>query len=302
MAKSNYPNGFPGGLNVRGVPILNTYGGDVFWVSSGTGSNGNPGTETRPFATIDYAIGRCAASHGDIIMVKPGHAETVSAGQGINLDVAGVRVVGLGQGAARPTITMSAVASTIEMGAASCSLENLLVKTEHDNTIVVDINAADCVVLDCEFRSRTAATAREWVTCIDINGGSANACDRTRIIGCTFRSPTAGADRAIELGEVAANVEIRDCQAWGDWNDAAIHNPTGKVLTQLLIANCFLENTQTGDHSIELVSACTGMLINNMYKNDMTQATGCDPGSCFSFQCFHDDVIDTSAIVCPAVT
>ena len=34
----------------------------------------------------------------------------------------------------------------------------------------------------------------------------------------------------------------------------------------------------------------------------MTQATASDPGSCFSYECYHDDVIDTSAIVSPAVT
>jgi hypothetical protein len=188
------------------------------------------------------------------------------------------------------------------MGAANCHVKNLFFNVQHDTTIVIDINAADCVVEDCEIRSRTAATAREFVTGIDINGGAANACDRTRILNCLIASPTAGAARGIELGEVADRVEIRGCTVWGDFDDAAIHNPTGKVLTKLLIADCLLENTQTGDHAIELVSACTGMLVRCMYKSDMTQATASDPGSCFSYECYHDDVIDTSAIVSPAVT
>lgn len=74
------------------------------------------------------------------------------------------------------------------------------------------------------------------------------------------------------------------------------------MLTNLAVEDCFLENTQTGDHAIELVSACTGRLVRNLYKSDMTQATAADPGSCFSYECYHDDVIDTSAIVSPAVT
>lgn len=302
MGLTNFPNG----LASFGVPVLPSQAsttGAVFFVDSATGSNGNSGSDpTKAFATIDYAIERCTANKGDTIYVMPGHAETISAAAGINVDVAGVRIIGLGWGASRPTITMSAVASTFVLGAASCWIKNLLFDVQHDTTIVIDVNAADCVIEECEIKSRTAATAREFVTAIDINGGSANACDRTAIVNCFIASPTAGSTNAIELGEVADRVVIAGCRIIGDFGDAPIHNPTGKVLTKLTIANCWLENTQTGDHALELVSACTGWLIENYYKTDLTQATGSDPGSCFSFQCFHDDVIDTSAIVSPAVT
>lgn len=261
---------------------------------SGTGKS--PQT---PFATIDYAIGQCTANNGDVIVVMPGHAETISAAAGINMDVAGVTIIGQGEGAARPTITLSAVASTFVMGAASCHIYNLLFKVTDDATIVIDINAADCTVEACELRY---GTSKEFVTGIDINGGAANACDRTTIKDCIIQSPVAGSANGIELGEVADRVVITGCTIWGDYSDAAIHNPTGKVLTKLLVSDCFLENTQTGDHAIELVSACTGALVRNMYKSDMTQATASDPGSCFSYECYHDDVIDTSAIISPAVT
>ena len=117
-----------------------------------------------------------------------------------------------------------------------------------------------------------------------------------------FRSPTAGASNCIGLDEVAANVEIGHCEFWGDFADAPIHNPTGSILTQLYIHDCVIENTQTGDHSIELVSACTGVLARNLYKNDMTQATGVDPGSCHSFENYHCDAVDVSGILAPVAT
>jgi hypothetical protein len=287
--------------------------GDILYVDSGHAAAADQPKSTRgiagrgrspdfPFATIDYAIGQCTANNGDVIVVATGHAETVSAAAGIDFDVAGVTVVGLGLGAARPTITMSAVASTVHLDAASCHIENLLFNVQHDCTVVIDVDKTDCTIKDCEFRARTAATAREWVTGIDVNGGSANACDRTKILGCIFVSPTAGADNCIGLDEVAANVEIANCVFWGDFADAAIHNPTGKVLTQLYIHDNCIENTQTGDHSIELVSACTGVLARNLYKNNMTQATGTDPGSCFSYECYHCDAIDVSGILAPLAT
>src|SRR5690349_4202727 len=99
---SNYPNGFANGISVRGVPLCQTHPGQVFWVYNGSalsagqkgGSDGNDGTFNAPFATLDYAIGKCSDNRGDIIFVKPGHAETLTAAAAIALDVAGVAVVG----------------------------------------------------------------------------------------------------------------------------------------------------------------------------------------------------------------
>lgn len=295
------PTHIPGPLFVMGAPILPLFAGNAFFVDSNNGANNTSVGKSwdQPFASIAYAISQCRAGRNDIILVSPRHTETISAAAGINFNLAGVTVLGLGSGAARPTLTLSAVASTIAFNAASAWFENFIVRVTEDCTIVADVNAADCTIKNCDFRF---TTGKEWVTCIDINGGSANACDRTRILDCIFRSPVAGADNAIGLDEVADGVEIRRCKVWGDFNDACIHNPTGKVLTNLTIAECELTNLQSGDHSIELVSACTGMLIRNLYHNNMTQATGVDPGSCFSFECYHDDVVDTSGILCPVVT
>ena len=91
---TSYPNGFPGGVAIHGMPVLNTYSGNVYWVNSASGGDGNKGTRARPFATLDYAIGRCTANNGDIIMVMANHAETITGVAGIALDVAGVTVIG----------------------------------------------------------------------------------------------------------------------------------------------------------------------------------------------------------------
>ena len=128
---SNYPNGFANGVTIRGMPLLQVHPGEVFWVNnSGVlakggvgGSDGNDGSYRRPFATIDYAIGKCTASRGDIIAVMPGHEEDIDAAAGIALDVAGVAIIGLGSAALRPKITFSATASTMTVTAANCSIQ-----------------------------------------------------------------------------------------------------------------------------------------------------------------------------------
>ena len=275
--------------------------GSVFFVSSDVGNANNTGSDPvdDALATIDAAIGKCTADKGDVIIVLPGHTETVAGAAGIDCDVAGVTIVGVGHGASRPTITLSAVASTVELAAASVTLRNLLFLVSADVTVAIDVNAADCLIEDCEMRN---SATKEAVTWIDINGGAANACDRTTIRNCVIKCPAVGTTGGIELGEIADNVVIEGCYIDGDFGDACIHNPTGFVLTKLRVARCVLRNTQTGDHAIELVSACTGTLAYNEYYSDITQATASDPGSCFSIECYHDDVVDASGIVSPAVT
>lgn len=277
--------------------------GTVFYVDSGhpNASANVPGTNPKaPLSTINAAIGKCSANNGDLIIVSPGHAETVSTAAGININVAGVTIIGLGVGASRPTITMSAVASTFAISSASAVVANLLFLSTAACTVVVDVNAADALIQSCEFRRTSGTVPVVW---IDVNGGAANACDRTKIFDCRMNTGTnVGATGFVELGEVADGVQIRRCVVFGDFGDACIHNPTGKVLTNLNISDCELTNLQTGDHSIELVSACTGMLARNLYSNDMTQATGVDPGSCSSFECYQDDTVDVSGILTPVAT
>lgn len=116
---SNYPGGF-NNVTIRGVPITQAHPGQVYWLSNATtvlpgqvgGSNGNPGTFNAPFSTLDYAVSSCTANRGDIIFIKPGHAETISSATALALDVAGVAIVGLGLGTKRPTFTLDTAATT----------------------------------------------------------------------------------------------------------------------------------------------------------------------------------------------
>src|SRR3954470_14957125 len=114
---SNYPAGFANGVTVRGMPLAQTHPGRVYWVNSSTtgllpgqrgGSNGNRGTFDSPFATVGYAFTQCIANRGDVIMVKAGHAETLinATAEAVTWSIAGVAVVGLGVGDARPVFTL----------------------------------------------------------------------------------------------------------------------------------------------------------------------------------------------------
>ena len=81
--RSDFPAGFLNGVTLRGVPIVQSHPGQVFWVYNGSallqgqrgGSDSNRGTFNSPFASLNYAISHCVANRSDIIIVKPGHTE-----------------------------------------------------------------------------------------------------------------------------------------------------------------------------------------------------------------------------------
>lgn len=266
-----------------GLPFIQDAGtrtGNVFFVMAGGTDTAGYGTSPdAPFATIDFAIGQCTADQGDIIIVMPGHAETISAAAGIDADVAGITILGLGEGESRPTITFStAVAADLDVDAADITIKNILFKCDIDSqTAMIDVNAKDFLMEDCELRE---GSAKQALTYIDLNGGAANAVDRATLRRIKIVSYTAGADKGIGLEEVADEVTIEDCVIDGDFTNAGIHNPTGKILTNLRLLRNVVRNRQTTDHAIELVSACTGEAVGNSLFAD-TAASVFDPGSLF---------------------
>lgn len=150
-------------LLVSGVPTMGTAGipataGNVFFVSSLTGSNGFTGAANSPYATIAFAYSKCVANNGDTVVCLAGHAETISAAAGLNFNTAGVTVLGLGEGNTRPVLTFAtSTAATLTMTAASNSLQNFICTTSVDQIISpIVISASDCSV-SIEWRDGSAS-------------------------------------------------------------------------------------------------------------------------------------------------
>lgn len=273
--------------------------GNTYFVHSGTGSSGNSGlTQYEALATIDQAINKCTANKGDVILVMPGHAETVSAAGGIDADVAGITILGLGNGENRPVITFAtSTAADIDIDAANIRIANLVFKNDiDDQAIVVDVNAAGFTLEDCEFLE---GSAKQFLIGVDIGE------DRCTIRRCYFKSVAAGANSAIKISAAKDRITIEDCEVFGDFADACIHNPTATVATRLSIRNNILTNLQSGDHAIELVSACTGVIFRNVVNSSLAAVgtkTSIDPGSCYCIENYGSDGVgDVSGVINPAL-
>ena len=148
---------FPHGIASMGVPILGTpsiISGDVYWVGATAGASWvagvnapESGQKATPFATIDYAIGKCTANHGDVIYVLPGHTETLATAGAITADVAGVSIIGLGNGTLKPQLTLSATASTIAISAANVTIKDIeIIPGIAEIVTVFNVTGANCTL------------------------------------------------------------------------------------------------------------------------------------------------------------
>lgn len=319
---SNYPKGFPGGITLRGVPITQTHPGKVFWVYNGsallpgqkTGSDGNKGTFDAPFATIDYAIGNCLASRGDIIFVKPGHAETISTAAIIIADVAGIAIVGLGGGSMRPTLTFTAAAANIPITAANMSFKNILFKANFLDvasvfTATTTNTPTDFLVEDCEFRDGSSVNFISIVT----GNATANSMD-----GLAFNKNrisslgTTAATTAIKINSATDRVQILD--NYGNW---AVLNDTAAMLagganniTNLDFGRNVLNRPNTSSTGGSFISststACTGHCYDNyMWQLDNSAGIWIGTGTKLAFSNNFSPITglaDRTGLVNPAAT
>lgn len=191
---------FPRGISSFGIPVIGTGSSDIpvsigsyYFVNSATGANSTSnGSKESPFASIDYAIGQCTSGAGDVILVAPGHAETITGAAGIALDVAGVTIVGLGSGLSLPTITYTtAAAGTFTISAANCTVKNLIFNANFaDIVTAIQVSAKDAKIENCLFKEQ--AIDMNFLTCI-ATGAVANGADGLTVIGNTRISIDAAA-------------------------------------------------------------------------------------------------------------
>ena len=283
---SNYPGGFASGVSIRGIPLVQTNPGKAVWVYNGTtldqghksGSNGNKGTFNAPYATVAYAVTQCRANKGDIIFVKPGHAETIAASTAWG-GVAGVAIVGLGTGAMRPTFTFSATASKITLASAnSALLHNLLFISGIDAVVnVLNVSSTDVVLSSLEYREDSA------VQCTDcIIGATAT---RLVVDGFKYRAfdATTGSVSGIALA-ACDDARILNVDAIGVWSAGFVDCRT-TASVNINVSDSRYRSLGAGEVFVkDTVTASTGMIGPNIYARlsaNTTNITEVVTGSTF---------------------
>ena len=257
---------------------------NVFYVDSGSGhdSAGNYGESyLKPFATIEYAIGQCTASNGDVIYLMPGHNEGITTAANIDLDVIGISVIGLGSGSLKPTIDYDAAAASVAIGADNCTIKNVRFRTSF-NAVVVGLNVEDDAdyarIIDCEFGWAETATD-EFAIALQTGDASNHAL----VEGCTFMAGAQAAVTAIKFTEDTDGTVVRNNWITGSYSTAPVLGIT-TASTNLLITGNQIFTAGTTD-TFNLVAASTGIVSDNyITMNAASAAAALDIGNCLSIE------------------
>lgn len=276
--------------------------GDVYFLDSGAtnASDGNDGrSPDKPLATLNGALDKVTANQGDIIFVMPGHTESsITTTTGIQVDVPGISIIGLGNGNLRPKFQIDGTSGRflVDSGSGNLYMENLRV-TASVSAVVrgMEINADNVEVR--KFRFDYDSSGDDFLMTV-----RAHTNNDITIADCEFiAQDAAGAAQAIRLN-AADNVRIENNNFFGDWSAAVIQNDSS-VCENLLIKGNYITNTDSvaSANAIDLNAASTGLIAYNSIGSDFTgDISGViDPGACFCIENYVCNNIDETGIVVP---
>lgn len=232
--------------------------GNIYFVSASTGTNvvGGGQNPDAPFASVAYALGKVTANQGDRIYVMPGHTEAIADGTSFAAAIAGVEVIGLGQGSLRPTITLG----TANTAAVAVSVDNV----SFENIIFVAnfLSIAACFVLTtaknfaarrCVFQDTSSVL--NFLNIVK-STGAANTVDGLTVADCSWNGLGTTSVNALVLSanDVDALTVQRNRVKLARTADAAM----------IVISAGVVTNADIGDNRTATAQAATsaGSLIN----------------------------------------
>jgi len=257
----------PGGVVV--IDDIAEHPNQIWFVDSGAGNAVDSVSAGRsphiPFATLDYAISHANIAAGDTIYVMPGHSEDIATATTIDVDVAGIKIIGLGSGSKRPRFDYDAADSTIDIGASDCLIRNLTFRPGATTVLIgldVETGVTGTVIEDCEFLVGEAAATDEFVLTIKLVSGNHDTIIRRN----TFRTDPADAEctDCIDIAAAASRVRIEDNVFVGNWSTAAISD--GAACADIYIVRNNIK-VKDGEPGIELTATTKGIIAHNCIES-----------------------------------
>jgi hypothetical protein len=268
--------------------------GDIYYVDSNVASENDGTSWAKAKDTLDEAIALCTANNGDIIYIAQGHEETLAAADGVDVDIAGITIIGLGDGADMPEFTFSATGSEFVIGAANTTVVNCrFIAGVSAITMGISVEAGgdNFLLYKCIFPKPTT-NSWEFNDAIDIADGA----NDIAVIGCEYYNDEAGAapNHFIEAGngtagpvrlQVVGNIIKGDFAVSAIWSD--------EPCDEAYIAYNTIVNHTADQHCIEFTDAGTGVIAYNLCYSS-AEATTIDPGSMSCFENYTCTASDAS--------
>lgn len=249
-------------------------------------------------ATLQAANDACVASRGDTIYMLPGHTETVSAAAAIALDKAGITIIGVGNGALMPTITLDTIISAdIDIDAANIIIANVKFSANFaDITAAIDVNATDFSLLGCKF----AETATNMNALIWIQDAAAAASSRMTVDGCSAIALDASNTHFVNFAGTGDNHILKNNSLIGDWGTMALGG-AGIVTNVRIVDNEIVNIATTTDGCINLAATTKGIVARNLLAGGAAVANGISADACLLAENYYQLVTaDLSGLLDPA--
>lgn len=258
--------------------------GQIWYVDSATGTDavGYGQTPDAPFDSMNYCDTILAANSrgnkGDVVIVMPGHTETISTAGGCDLNTAGVTWKGVGSGASTPVLSFGGVVGAdLNVDAAGITLENFRITTTLDAlTGPIDVNANAFTFKNILFEDGTGQVT-------DFIVADANA-DKMVIDGLRYIGASAAGTNAMIALIGCDDVEIKNCFIFGNFAVGAIDCRTTAVV-RLWVHDCSIRTVNAADICIvDTITGSTGNIGPNLYlslQDDSANITTSVTGATF---------------------
>jgi hypothetical protein len=241
--------------------------GSLFYVDSGATGAGTGLSWTDAVTTGNAAVALCTADSGDVINFAPQHTETLGAGaDGLDIDVAGITLVGWGVGENRPTFDYDTATDEVVIGADDVTLVNFNFKanvTDVAKAVDVEAGSENFTIQDSRFYVETTGTD-EFTDAIIGNAG----CDNGKIINCDIEMGAGGAASAINTAGTDYLL-VKNCRINGDYSVANIEDATTASIWITIQDNLLVNGTVGGAAGlnakpvITLKSDTAALIVNN---------------------------------------
>ena len=292
---------YTNGITSLGIPVIGSgpqipvTTGNYYFVDSGN-PNANVGTFDRPFATIDAAINSCVADRGDVIIVGPGHTESIVSATDLVIDVDGIQIIGLGVGNNRPKLTFDDTDSRIPISADNVKISNVIFMCSlADIVSAITVTGANVEISGCEWN--LDATGLEFLQMLDLDTA-----DYAHIVGNKFVAENiAGTNTGIRI-DASPGAVIEHNVFRGDYTTAAISGTAGSAAASVdvQVNHNLIENKDaTAGIIIDMHDDSTGIISYNrmftLYTTDISAPF--DPGDCLCIENYVvNDEDETGAI------
>jgi hypothetical protein len=268
----------PGGMFAVVNQSLTT--GNIYFVNATTGTNAsgyglNP---DAPFASVAYALTQVTANQGDRVYVMPGHTEAIADATSFAAATAGVQVIGLGAGSARPTITIgTANTATVAVSADNVSFENMIF-TANFLSIAAAFTlstAKNFALRNCKFTE--TSNVLNFLNIVK-STGAANTVDGLTVTDCNWNGLGTTSVNALILSanDVDSLTVLRNVVKLARTADSAMIVITAGVLTNLDCGENKLYTAQTATSNGSLINVggttSTGFVYSNRVQTLTTSA------------------------------